>query len=186
MEEKKQPYKVTFIPDPLCWTEAPSSFLILGRQRNRWMRGTIETLGMHKKMFYNPRYRLLGMLSYPYWFFFEMMAPIIEFFGVVVFIIMASMGIVEWPIFFSLLLFIISFGFLYSSFAIFMEVITYNQYKKRTDILKLLLTSFSEPFIYHPFIVWASIRGITDLLRKKKNWGEMTRQGFGSPAIIKT
>src|SRR5690606_13130169 len=32
MEEQKIPYKVSFIPDPLCWTEAPVSFKILGRQ----------------------------------------------------------------------------------------------------------------------------------------------------------
>ena len=50
MEEKKEPYKVTYIPDPLCWTEAPESYKILGRQRNRWTRGTIETLRFHKIM----------------------------------------------------------------------------------------------------------------------------------------
>lgn len=186
MEEHKHSYKVTFIPDPLCWTEAPSSFLILGRQRNRWIRGTIETLHTHKKMFFNPRYGLLGMLSYPYWFFFEMMAPFIEFFGFLVFLVLAITGMVNWPVFFSFLIFIISFSFLYSAFAIFMEVITYNQYKKRIEILKLLLSSFTEPFIYHPFIVWASIRGIADLRRKKKSWGEMTRQGFGTAAVVKT
>ena len=48
MEERKLAYKVAYIPDPLCWTEAPSSFKILGRQRNRWTRGTIETLKLHR------------------------------------------------------------------------------------------------------------------------------------------
>jgi cellulose synthase/poly-beta-1,6-N-acetylglucosamine synthase-like glycosyltransferase len=43
MEERNEKYRVTYIPDPLCWTEAPNSFNILGRQRNRWTRGTIET-----------------------------------------------------------------------------------------------------------------------------------------------
>ena len=66
MEEHKLPYKVAYIPDPLCWTEAPASFKILGRQRNRWMRGTIETLKAHRKMFFNPTYGVLGMISYPY------------------------------------------------------------------------------------------------------------------------
>ncbi|HYH16306.1 MAG TPA: glycosyltransferase, partial [Flavisolibacter sp.] len=56
MEENKLPYKVAYIPDPLCWTEAPATFKILGRQRNRWTRGTIETLKIHKVMFFNPRY----------------------------------------------------------------------------------------------------------------------------------
>jgi cellulose synthase/poly-beta-1,6-N-acetylglucosamine synthase-like glycosyltransferase len=33
MEEQKAAYRVTFIPDPLCWTEAPADYKILGRQR---------------------------------------------------------------------------------------------------------------------------------------------------------
>ena len=103
MEEQKVPYRVTFIPDPLCWTEAPSSFKILGRQRNRWTRGTIETLLFHKKMFFNPKYGLVGMLSYPYWFFFEFLAPIIEFFGVIVFVFFALFGETDWKSFFYLL-----------------------------------------------------------------------------------
>lgn len=181
MEEANIPYKVTYIPDPLCWTEAPTSSKILGRQRNRWTRGTIETMKMHKVMFFNPKYGLLGMLSYPYWFFFEMVAPLIEFFGMIVFIILAVTGLVNWDMFIALLLFIISFGYLYSSFAAYMEVSTYNMYRRRTDMLKLLITGLTEPFFFHPFVVWSAIRGYIDIIRKKKSWGEMTRQGFGQP-----
>lgn len=178
MEERGEKYRVTYIPDPLCWTEAPNSFNILGRQRNRWTRGTIETLKFHKKMFFNPKYGLLGMLSYPYWFFFEMCAPIIEFFGFVCFFIFAAFGLLDWGFFFSYLLFIVSFGYLYSAFAILMEVITYNQYKRRIDIFILMLTALTEPFYFHPFVVWSAIKGYIDYIRKKKSWGEMTRQGF--------
>jgi cellulose synthase/poly-beta-1,6-N-acetylglucosamine synthase-like glycosyltransferase len=178
MEEKKIPYKVAYIPDPLCWTEAPASYKILGRQRNRWTRGTIETLKLHKKMFFNPSYGVLGMLSYPYWFFFEFLAPLIEFTGFIALLIFAVLGFMDWPFFFALLGFILSFGFLYSVFAILMEVLTYNQYKKRKEIFSLILTAFLEPFIFHPFVVWSAVRGNIDLIRKKKSWGEMTRQGF--------
>ncbi len=185
MEEAKIPYKVTYIPDPLCWTEAPVSSKILGRQRNRWTRGTIETLGFHKKMFFNPQYGLLGMLSYPYWFFFEMLAPVIEFFGLVVFLVLCALGMIDWHLFIALLLFIISFGYVYSAFAAYMEVSTYNMYRRRTDMMKLLLTALTEPFYFHPFVVWAAIKGYVDLIRKKNSWGEMTRQGFGTPAAKK-
>lgn len=180
MEERNEKYKVTYIPDPLCWTEAPVSSKILGRQRNRWTRGTIETMRFHRKMFFNPRYRLLGMLSYPYWFFFEMVAPLIEFFGMVVFILLTIFGLVNWHMFIALLVFIISFGYLYSAFAAYMEVATFNMYRRRTDMMKLLLTALTEPFIFHPFVVWSAIRGYVDMIRKKKSWGEMTRQGFSS------
>jgi biofilm PGA synthesis N-glycosyltransferase PgaC len=181
MEERNEPYKVAFIPDPLCWTEAPASFKILGRQRNRWTRGTIETLRFHKVMFFNPKYGLLGMVSYPYWFFFEFLAPIVEFVGFAGFVIFSLLGLIDWPFFLTLLGFIFSFGFLYSVFAILMEVLTYHQYKRQKDILNLILTAFLEPIIFHPFVVWAAIKGNIDLLRKKNAWGEMTRQGLSSP-----
>ncbi len=180
MEEKKLPYKVTFIPDPLCWTEAPGNYKILGRQRNRWTRGTIETLRMHRIMFFNPRYGLLGMISYPYWFFFEFLAPIIEFTGMIGFTIFAFCGLIDWRTFFTLLACILSFGFLYSVFAILMEVLTYNQYKNKKDILKLVTAAFFEPFVFHPFVVWSAIKGNIDYLRKRNSWGEMTRQGLNS------
>lgn len=180
MEEQKRPYKVTYVPDPLCWTEAPVSAKILGRQRNRWTRGTIETLSIHRVMFFNPRYRLLGLLSYPYWFFFEMLAPGVEFAGIVAFLMMVVFHVVNWQIFLAFLAFIISFGYCYSAFAAYMEVYTYNMYRRSSDMFKLLLTGFTEPFFFHPFVVWAAIKGYIDLLRKKKSWGEMTRQGFSS------
>ncbi|HEY8657862.1 MAG TPA: sulfatase-like hydrolase/transferase [Hanamia sp.] len=178
MEENKLPYKITYIPDPLCWTEAPASYKILGRQRNRWTRGTIETLRMHKIMFFNPRYGVLGMVSYPYWFFFEFLAPIIEFVGICVFIVFAFLGLVQWSTFFILLGCILLFGFLFSIFAIMMEVLTYNQYKDKKDIFKLIITAFMEPFIFHPFVVWSALLGNIDHLRKNHSWGEMTRQGL--------
>ncbi|MDB5190971.1 MAG: glycosyl transferase family 2 [Segetibacter sp.] len=185
MEETKQPYKVAFIPDPLCWTQAPSNFKILGRQRNRWMRGTIETLGLHKKMFFNPRYGILGLLCYPYWFFFELCAPAVEVLSLTAFVLMALTGGINWQMLVSCLAFIISFGYMYSAFAIYIEVKTFNQYNRKTDIIKLLLTGLLEPFVYHPFGTWSGVKGYIDKLRKKSVWGELAHQGLNKiPSTI--
>ena len=134
-------------------------------------------------MFFNPDYKLMGLLSYPYWFFFEMLAPVIECFGLISFIVMALFGIIQWQMFLTIIGFMISFACLYSSFAVLMEVMSYHQYKRRTDILKLLLVSLTEPFIFHPFVVWSSVKGIIDYFRNKKQWGEMERQGFSTAKI---
>lgn len=48
MAEDKIPYKVAYVPDPLCWTEVPETYDTFMKQRNRWTRGTIETLRSHK------------------------------------------------------------------------------------------------------------------------------------------
>ncbi|SFD82600.1 Glycosyltransferase, catalytic subunit of cellulose synthase and poly-beta-1,6-N-acetylglucosamine synthase [Chitinophaga sp. CF118] len=178
MQESGIPYVVQYIPDPLCWTEAPASAKVLKRQRNRWTRGTIETLIRHRKMFFNPHYRLLGMVSYPYWFFFEMLAPLVETMGFTVFLIMTVTGVINWHLFLGLLLFIITFGYMNSAFAIYMEVTSYNQYNRPKDITKLLFTALTEPFVFHPFIIWSALLGYIDIIRRKKTWGEMLHKGF--------
>jgi hypothetical protein len=47
------------------------------------MRGTMETLWKHRKLMFNPNYGKLGMVSLPYWFFFEFLGPLVEFSGIV-------------------------------------------------------------------------------------------------------
>ncbi|NNV55865.1 glycosyltransferase family 2 protein [Limnovirga soli] len=184
MHDNELIYKVSFIPDPLCWTEAPESFKILGRQRNRWTRGTMETLWIHRKMMFNSKYGLLGFLSFPYWFLYEYLAPIVEFVGVFFFFIFALLGMVNWPFFFLLLAFVYSFAIFFSMLSIFSEEFTFHQYTKKTDILKLVLTAFLEPVLFHPFIVSSSVQGNIDLIDGKKEWGEMTRTGFSKKKVV--
>ncbi len=121
------------------------------------------------------------MLSYPYWFFFELLAPLVEFGGFLFFMFSILMGSIDWTFFLSLLALIYCFGVLYSVFAILMEVLSYNQYKSRKDIINLLLTAALEPIFFHPFVVWSAVKGNIDFLRKKNAWGEMTRAGFSAP-----
>jgi cellulose synthase/poly-beta-1,6-N-acetylglucosamine synthase-like glycosyltransferase/phosphoglycerol transferase MdoB-like AlkP superfamily enzyme len=185
MHEQKQKYTVTYIPEPLCWTEAPVSYKILIRQRNRWTRGTIETLRDHRTLFFNKKYGLLGLLSYPYWFFFEMLAAPIEFLGILFFLIMAILGEVNWPMFGWFFAFIWSGAFTFSAFAVLMEASTFNQYKNRGDTLKLLLAATIEPFVYHPIVVWAAINGFADYFQKVKSWGVMHRAGFAPSIAVK-
>ncbi|MCE3297129.1 MAG: glycosyl transferase family 2 [Crocinitomicaceae bacterium] len=180
MLERGIPYKVGFIPDPLCWTEAPEDINVLSRQRNRWTRGTIETLRMHRRMFLNPKYKVLGMVSYPYWLLYEMLAPVIEFTGWIYLLAMAVFGLVNWPFFMLLVVFVYSFAVMFNFAAIQAEEYTFNQYKRLKDIWKLVGTALLEPILFHPIVVVAAIRGNIDLVRGKKKWGEMTRKGLGA------
>lgn len=178
MEERNEPYEVLTIPDPLCWTEAPETKDILKKQRNRWMRGTIETLWKHRKMMFNPKYGKLGMISLPYWFFFELLGPLVEFSGYIIFIIFLLLGIISWPFFSVLFALVISMGFLYSIYAILVDLVSYQVYTKRKDFFALIATAFSEPFYFHPIVVKAGVNGFIDYFRNSHGWGEMTRQGF--------
>ncbi|MCQ4035291.1 sulfatase-like hydrolase/transferase [Kaistella montana] len=178
MEELKEPYEVITIPDPLCWTEAPETKDVLKKQRNRWMRGTMETLWKHRKLMFNPNYGKLGMVSLPYWFFFEFLGPLIEFFGYVVFVIFLILGIISWPFFWALFALVICTGILFSIYAVLVDLVSHQVYNKRKDFTGLISSAFLEPFYFHPIVVWSGVRGFFDYFRKTHHWGEMTRQGF--------
>ena len=181
MLENDLPYTVSYIPDPLCWTEAPESVDIFKKQRSRWMRGTIETLQIHKKMFMNPRYKMLGMISVPYWTFFEFLAPLIEFVGAAITVAFIITGLLNWHFFFLLLLFVYLFAVMFSVLALYTEEVTYHKYRKRTDFAKMLVAALIEPVYFHPITVFAALKGYIEKIRGKKSWGEMTRKGFDKP-----
>jgi len=179
MAEKKIKYKVDYVSDPLCWTEAPTSLKVLGSQRNRWTRGTIDTLFLHWNIFLNPKYGFMGMISHPFWVLFEWLAPIIEVIGVLYFLTIAIMGEPNWPYFFLLVTFAYFFAITFSTYAILFDHLAYHRYKKKRMIIKLILTAWVEPLLYHPCVVYWSLRGNYDyFIRKKKSWGKMTRVGF--------
>lgn len=179
MYEEKVPCKVAFIPDPLCWTEAPQTFNILNRQRNRWTRGTIETLLLHRKMIGNWKYGIHGIVSLPLWVLFEWLAPLIEFFGILFFLCLVLLGHADFTYFFSFLGVVYAFAVMTSVFSILFEERSFQQYKKPKYMLSLVGTALLEPIFFHPVVVWSALMGNYDLLTgKNKSWGEMTRTGF--------
>ncbi|MDD3876230.1 MAG: glycosyltransferase [Bacteroidales bacterium] len=172
-------YIVAFIPDPLCWTEVPETQKVLGRQRNRWTRGTIEVLFLHKKLFLNPSYGRLGVISYLFWFLFEWMAPFVEFFGIMYFILLILVGKVNFLFFLLMLGLIYTFAISFSLCAIFFEEIYFHQYKKKGDAFKLVFAALLEPFLHHPVLVFYALKGNYDFfILKRHGWGDMKRVGF--------
>jgi cellulose synthase/poly-beta-1,6-N-acetylglucosamine synthase-like glycosyltransferase len=95
--EQGIPYRIEFVPDPVAWTECPESLRVLGRQRDRWQRGLTEALLRHRHMLLNPRYGIVGMLSYPYFFFLEMLGGAIEMAGYAAFILAIVLGRTSGP-----------------------------------------------------------------------------------------
>ena len=81
LREKKEKYKIAFVPDPVCWTEVPDRFQSLARQRARWQNGLADVLWTNRDMAFNPRYGRVGLLALPYQWIFEFFAPVIETLG---------------------------------------------------------------------------------------------------------
>ena len=176
MANKKQKYIVTYIPDPLCWTEVPEDLKSLQTQRSRWTMGLIDSLEKYRGMFLNPKYGRLGMLGYPFWFVFEWLAPIMASLGIVYTLILIILGSINWPFFLLLTAFIYSFSVFLSAWTVLFEEITFHKYRRKRDVLRLLAASFIEPFLY-PMHAWFAVRGNIKYIFNQKGWGKVKRNG---------
>ncbi len=175
--EKKEKYELTYIPDPLCWTEVPSDLRSLRKQRTRWTRGLVESLWRHRKIMLNPKYGKLGILGYPYWFLIEWLSPLIAFAGMLYTLFLALAGKLNLPFFLLLFVFVYTFAVSLSVWAVLFEEITFHKYTKKRDVLRLLASSLVEPFFY-PVHAFFAVKGNLEALRGKKGWGTATRKGF--------
>lgn len=176
--ENKIPYRINFIPDPVAWTECPETLRVLGRQRDRWQRGLWDSLTRHKTMLLNPKYGAIGLLAYPYFFVFEMLGPIIEFFGYISFFVTLALGkasIVYVSAFFTVAFLL---GIALSVSAVGLDELSFRRYKKLSDLMRLFVLAIVENFGYRQFLTFYRFKGIISAIRHKKGWGKMERKGF--------
>jgi cellulose synthase/poly-beta-1,6-N-acetylglucosamine synthase-like glycosyltransferase len=176
------PYKILFSPDPICWTEVPSTMSNLRRQRNRWHRGLWETLWTHRTMLFNPRYGPVGMIAVPYFWLFEGLAPLVEASGFIVLPISMIMGFLYWQFALLFLLLSIMMGMLLSQVAVGIETLLMARYPRVRDRLILFAAAFLECVGYRQILLYERVIAMTQLRSKRGSWGAMTRLGIAGPS----
>jgi cellulose synthase/poly-beta-1,6-N-acetylglucosamine synthase-like glycosyltransferase len=95
--EKYQKRAIQFIPDAVAWTRGAETISALGRQRERWHRGLIESVFKHRKVLFNRKYGLTGFLAFPYLIIAEMIQPVVEVLAFFSIFLGLLLGIVSGP-----------------------------------------------------------------------------------------
>jgi cellulose synthase/poly-beta-1,6-N-acetylglucosamine synthase-like glycosyltransferase len=135
---------VIFVPDPVCWTQVPEDWRSLLRQRDRWQRGLIESLWLHRRMLLNPRYGVVGMFAFPFYVLFEAFGPLLETLGYLVVPVAWYLGLLQRE--FALLFFFLAvvYGILITLLALVLDDLVFRRYERPSDLLRLLLASVLE------------------------------------------
>jgi len=172
------PYRITFNPDPVAWTEAPETLRILGRQRDRWQRGLTETLTRHRGMLLRRRYGSVGMLAFPHFYFLEMLGPLVELLGFLAFFLTLMLGWASPTYIMAFFSVAVLLGVALSILAVGLEEISFRRYPRFRDLLHLFFLAVLENVGYRQLNSFWRVRGMVGFLRKQHGWGEMTRKGF--------
>jgi cellulose synthase/poly-beta-1,6-N-acetylglucosamine synthase-like glycosyltransferase len=176
--ETGSPGRVEFVPDPVAWTETPTAFRELGRQRERWQRGFCDSLWRHRHVFLNRKYGALGLVVFPSFVLFEWLAPIVEAVGIVFVVVGLIFG--EISGLFAILFFSLAcgVGVLLSMLALMLEELSFRRYGRPRDRALLVVWALLENIGYRQLTVVWRIRGIISYIRGKKSWGKSRRKGF--------
>jgi cellulose synthase/poly-beta-1,6-N-acetylglucosamine synthase-like glycosyltransferase len=179
--ERRQPYRIDFIPDPVCWTEVPESLVILGRQRARWQRGALEVFSRHKKMLFNPRYGRIGFLGMGHVLIVDVLGPIVEVLGYFLVPLLWGLGLLAADYLLAFLAITFTFGIFVSTATLILEEAELRRFPKKRDLAILTAVAVLENFGYRQLANFWRLRGWWQFLRKQQGWGTMTRKGFARP-----
>ncbi|XEC95233.1 glycosyltransferase family 2 protein [Paenibacillus tarimensis] len=181
MYKSKSRAKVLFVPDPVCWTEAPESLGVLRKQRTRWALGLMECLSKHRNVLFNPKYRTMGLFTMPYFLIVEILGPPIELIGLLFFGIGYALGLVNlyFAIFF--LISTLVFGIFLSMTAVLLEEISFRRYTKVSQFVKLVYFSIIENFWYRQVNAFWRTFAFYKYWRNERSWTDMERKGLSRP-----
>jgi cellulose synthase/poly-beta-1,6-N-acetylglucosamine synthase-like glycosyltransferase len=186
MHKKKEAFLIIYIPESLCWTEVPNTLEMFLRQRVRWARGLVQTLYLHKSVFFNPKYGKTGLLVFPYFVFYEFFVPILEVIGIIVLILDFLFFNINLDYLLIGTAFVYLFYITITLISVFLDQIIYKHYTGIKEVLILIFMIFIEPIVFHPINVYASIKGYWHFLgQKEQKWGTQVRQGFNNANIEK-
>ena len=173
--EENNHAKLIFVPDPVCWTQVPEDWRSLLRQRDRWQRGLIESLWMHKRMMLNPRYGAVGMVAMPFYLFFEAIGPVIELFGYILIPILIAFG--SFDLSFALLFFALAilYNIMLSLLALIIDDLLFLRYDRPRDLGKMTMSAFLEFIGYRQILAARRTMAFFTAIFKRRQWGHVTR-----------
>ncbi|MBP3984089.1 glycosyltransferase [Pseudoxanthomonas helianthi] len=179
MRKERRPYRITFVPDPICWTEVPEDLRTLYNQRARWQQGLAESLFGNWRLMFRRKGGIVGWVAYPFMMLFECIGPIIEILGYASVVVLWLAGLLSVQAFFVFLFAAIGLGMLLSLNAMVLEELSFHLYPRPGQQVKLFFAAILENLGYRQMVsmfrVFGLFRWLGSLWRTRSTWGHMRR-----------
>ncbi len=178
MIDNGRKYRIEFVPEPVCWTEAPETWGVLGRQRSRWQRGALEAFFRYRKMAFNPRYGRIGFLGFGQMFIVDVVGPIAEVLGYILMPLFWVLGVLSIEYLLAYMSLVFVFGVFISVTSLVLEEAELKRFPRARDLLVLTGVAVLENFGYRQINNLWRVQGYWQYFRADTSWGDMTRTGF--------
>lgn len=176
--DEGRPYRIAFVPEPVCWTEAPERLDVLGRQRSRWHRGALEVYAKHRDMLGPRRYGRVGWLGMGNVLVSDVLGPVADLLGWLLVPLLWAFGLLSIDYLMAFFAVTVSLGIVVSVGALALEEMELRRFPRTRDLMRLAGAAVLENLGYRQLVSLWRLRGMWQWHRKSHVWGEMTRTGF--------
>ena len=186
--DAQRAYRIEFIPETVCWTQAPGNMRSLMRQRIRWQRGALETFFRHIGMLFRPRYGRVGTISLGYSLLVDILGPFSELIGYLLAIYFWNLGLLSTKMLVVILVLVFLYNMLISIGALIMNERKFHQIKTLRNGLILVFTIFIENFGFRQILNFARIMGWWSFLTNRSGsgvWQQIERVRFEQQSIAR-
>jgi cellulose synthase/poly-beta-1,6-N-acetylglucosamine synthase-like glycosyltransferase len=178
MIDSGRKYRIEYIPEPVCWTEAPESLAVLARQRSRWQRGALECFFRYRSMLFNPRYGRVGFLGFGQMLVVDVFGPVAEVLGYILMPLFWILGILSLEHLLAFTALVFTYGVCVSVCSLILEEAELQRFPRARDLAILTVVAVVENFGYRQLNNFWRMKGYWQYLRADQSWGEMTRTGL--------
>ena len=178
MRDRGREYRIEFVPDIVCWTEAPVALQGLDNQRARWQQGALETLVRHRGMIGNPRYGRIGLLAMPQIVLEDILGPPAELLGYLVLPAAALLGLLDPMMALAFFFVSVVFGCALSVGTLVLEEQQLRRTPTAADLMRIGVAAVAENFGYRQINLWYRLTGIRRFFRNDTTWAAVPRVGF--------
>lgn len=174
--EHRIPYRIRYASDAVCWTQVPEKLKDLCKQRRRWHIGLFESMTRHRRLLANPKYGVVGMISYLYFLIYELLSPYIEIFGIITVVLAFAVDLINVP--FMILFFLIYalYSVILSLTAFFARVHTIDLKLTVLDVIKAIGLCGLEVTCMRFVLAWVRATSLIGYKKKKPDWGTIERK----------
>ena len=170
------PYAIRYTSDAVCWTQAPFTMKDLSNQRARWHRGLVQCMWKYRVLFLNPKFGVISLISYTYYFLYELIAPFAELLGIIVMLVAYFTNRLNIPL-------AIFIALLYTGFCIMQTILFYigkyflrEEKNYKGDLLWSIFISFADVFVFRPILFIVRISATLNYKRKLHSWSKIERE----------
>jgi len=168
-------YRIGYQPNAICMTQAPTRFRDLKTQRRRWHIGLLQSMFTHRRVMFNLKFGLVSFFSYFYYLAYELMAPIVELFGIATIILALFLDVLNMEYMIVFMVVYAIYGTIISLSAFSQHLYTQRFRLSPFDMLKVLFLCILEFGIFRYVLAIVRLMAFFRYGKNKSTWGKIKR-----------